>query len=203
MSGSGAIHLLRTYSAGDMTSSSGADAAGGVIGNFGCHSPVGARTLTVERSYSTGNITGYKAGGLSGTIFTDQAGCTADIKNTYAQGNVVGANHSGGLIGDAYNNFGTFNVDQSYTRSLVSGAAPNIGGLFGEKHGTLGITNTFWLKDAGMNAGLNSDSGSNYNTVTYMKTVSELQTLATYAGWATFSTYWNNPGAGVYPTLKP
>lgn len=120
---------------------------GGVIGKLeNYQSP----TITISRSYSTGDVTyaydtpwNNSFGGLIGSIevdaYDDDLISSVDIQDSYTTGNVQGTSAAGGLIGyievdsDGYDNSSAnIRIERTYAAGDVSTLYDNAGGLIGE-----------------------------------------------------------------------
>jgi hypothetical protein len=180
----------KVHASGNVTTTG--EQAGGLFGSLGCTSS-GTKTIAITRSYATGNASalGFN-GGFAANLYAFNVDCSVSIANSYSSGTSSGAYNSGGFVGYTATT-GTIGFSNTYTSSLATGGtAYNYNGFIGQPD-TSTVSNSYWLKDVAINAG-QADDGS-------QKTVSAMQTTATYSGWD-FATIWNAPSAGVYPTLR-
>ena len=168
----GSASALIEYSYSTATVTAGDDYAGGLVGES---------KGEIRASYATGaaTATGSYAGGLVGK--NDGSGI---IKASYATGAASGADHVGGLAGQAVGN-----ILSSYSRgapsSSSSPAGTNVGGLVGSRSGAGTITNSYWdvttsgLADDGVAA-----TGEGKTTI-------ELQSPTQTDGYAGIYANWN------------
>jgi len=160
----------------------GKDYVGGIVGYSGYNA-----NLTMEKCFTTGNITGsnWGAGGLIGDFSV-----AGSIKNCYATGHITGNQAVGGAFGAFYN--GT--IEFVYSAGLVTGNS-YVGGLHGYDSGSEEVNPCFWDKET--SGQLTSVTGTGKTTV-------QMQTKSTFtdAGWD-FNTIWAMCVAGVagYPCL--
>ncbi len=168
----GSASVVIEYSYSTATVTAGDDYAGGLVGES---------KGEIRASYATGaaTATGSYAGGLVGK--NDGSGI---IKASYATGAASGADHVGGLAGQAVGN-----ILSSYSRgapsSSSSPAGTNVGGLVGSRSGAGTITNSYWdvttsgLADDGVAA-----TGEGKTTI-------ELQSPTQTNGYAGIYANWN------------
>ena len=173
---------------------------GGLIGGLYAG---GSVSTIIKNSYSTGAVSGVSInGGLIGYL-VNVNGVTSDtvtIQDAYATGSVTSStSNTGGIVGEINYASGTItvNLTRLYTTSIISGASI-VGGLYGQKFAaTVNVTNSYWLQDTGLNAGLATDG--NQRGVIALTGGS-----ANYTGW-TFDSVngpWMGFTPGQYPTLK-
>ncbi len=160
----------------------GTSGTGGLVGFLG----YGA---SIDQSYSIGFVGGdVNAGGLVGYAFN------SSITDSYSTAFVIGTDGTGGLVGVA--DGGT--IARTFAGGAVSGSA-NAGGLIGKASNNPTVTASVWDTDT---TGLSTSAGGSGATG---YTTSELQDnttyLTIYAGWD-FTTIWNPPGSGQYPSLQ-
>lgn len=142
----------------------GSDTSGGFIGNITTNSKVeNCHVRNVELV-----LTGYNGGGFTGGVLTD-----SEIINCSASGSVIGVNQIGGFAGTSWNNslisksysegtvegqyfiggfsgFVTFafgptvnRIEDSYSRSDVTGSVEAIGGFYGAAQNTGNFKNVY------------------------------------------------------------
>lgn len=198
LNGYAGVIISNCYSTSDVFGSGGDD-VGGLIGeNNGA---------TVELCYTNGKIRGItNVGGLIGRAHSSSLIrlCTSSsevrpfgssgnqnqfggligelhgstLQNSYSQGAVYGNNRVGGLVGQFSSNSV---ITNSYSSSLVSGNAGQIGGMIGRRQGGT-ISNSFWdIQTSGLTY---SDGGTPKTTV-------QMNDPATFqnAGW-NLTTIW-------------
>jgi len=178
-------------------------------------------------SYATGEVngTGDDVGGLVGF----NGSINSNINNSYATGNVEGADNVGGLIG---RNYGlentTITVENSYATGMVTGTGSNVnvGGLVGYNNSLGTITSSYATGEVtGTGNYIGGLVGHNNGTVTNSfwntetsgqsnsaggegKTTSEMQQLATFfEDWDISdqggeSTAWRIYEGSTYPLLR-
>ncbi len=181
----------KTYFTGSI---SGESQLGGIAGETHC-SANGAKNIKIEKSYATVSTitgTGQNIGGIAGVFSGYNSGCTGQILNTYSSGTIAGVGNVGGLVGQGGNGLNTYSLTYSYSRAAVSASSYNEQGLAGN-HGSLTMSDNYWLKEGSHNSGLSNDGNQ--------KTAAQLQDSSTYTGWD-FGAIWNSPSSGVYPTLQ-
>jgi hypothetical protein len=132
-------------------------------------------------------------GGILGYQTNSPGVCSTTISNSFTSGAVTidtsGFGDANGILG--WNSGGPdVGLTNDYSRATLSGGTTQ-NGLASSTGFT--VTNSYWLKDIGVNASATSDGRE--------KTVTELQTASTFAGWD-FTTIWNAPSAGTYPSLR-
>jgi len=141
--------VSNSYATGSV---SGANYTGGLVG---------FNTGAIDTSYATGtvNSTGNYVGGLIG-----QNATTGTVNDSYATGNVSGANYSAGLVGG---NLAPATISNSYAVGSVSGGRYT-GGLVGWNYGPVSssfatgvVTGT---SNVGGLIGMNGTSGTVTNT---------------------------------------
>lgn len=102
---------------------------GGLVGQLD-----GSRIkITIRDSFATGNVTGsiVNVGGLVGMIESGNLGSVNELTNSYATGEVNGAEFVGGLVGRVIDlPFGVIRIKNSYTTGNVNGNR-FVGGLIG------------------------------------------------------------------------
>lgn len=178
-------NISNSYATGTVNGASNRDNTGGLIGS----NQGGA----VTNSYATGNITG---GGNVGGLIGDNRNSGANISNSYATGTVNGAsnrNNTGGLIGsneggavtNSYaegdviggNNVGGLvgsnknsgaNITDSYATGNVTGASnrTNAGGLLGINENGALVVNSYAEGDVNGNENVGGLIGYNKNSAT-------------------------------------
>ena len=193
----GSASVVIEYSYSTATVTAGDDYAGGLIGES---------KGEIRASYATGaaTATGSYAGGLVGK--NDGPGI---IKASYATGAASGADHVGGLAGQAVGN-----ILSSYSRgapsSSSSPAGTNVGGLVGSRSGAGTITNSYWdvttsgLADDGVAA-----TGEGKTTIELQSPTQTNGYAGIYANWnldldstAGGDDPWDFGTASEYPALK-
>ena len=193
----GSASALIEYSYSTATVTAGDDYAGGLVGES---------KGEIRASYATGaaTATGSYAGGLVGK--NDGSGI---IKASYATGAASGADHVGGLAGQAVGN-----ILSSYSRgapsSSSSPAGTNVGGLVGSRSGAGTITNSYWdvttsgLADDGVAA-----TGEGKTTIELQSPTQTNGYAGIYANWnldldstAGGDDPWDFGTASQYPALK-
>lgn len=94
---------------------------GGLVGRL--------QTGTVEKSFSTGNVTGKQrnVGGFIGLITNTQG--TSSVSNCYSTGNVSANAYSGGFLG--LHEKGTASISNCYATGDVNGSGFGLGGIIG------------------------------------------------------------------------
>ena len=94
---------------------------GGLVGRL--------QTVTVEKSFSTGNVTGKQrnVGGFIGLITNTQG--TSSVSNCYSTGNVSANAYSGGFLG--LHEKGTASISNCYATGDVNGSGFGLGGIIG------------------------------------------------------------------------
>ena len=140
--------------------------------------------------FATGNVTGTgdNVGGLVG----ENTSYASSVNDSYATGNVSGANNVGGLIGynDSLSSIFPSRIVNSYAVGTVTGTS-NVGGVVGNNTGSL--SNVYW--DSSVTAtGIGSNTGTGAPT---SETTSNLQAGPTgfdASPWLTRS--------GFYPYLN-
>ena len=168
----GSASVVIEYSYSTATVTAGDDYAGGLVGES---------KGEIRASYATGaaTATGSYAGGLVGK--NDGSGI---IKASYATGAASGADHVGGLAGQAVGN-----ILSSYSRgapsSSSSPAGTNVGGLVGSRSGAGTITNSYWDVTT---SGIADDSDP---TTGVGKSTRDLQMPAQTDGYAGIYANWN------------
>jgi len=144
------------YTTGNVSANNGQ--VGGLVGL------IAGSGYYVNNSYSTANVydSVQAAGGLIGEI---QSG---SIYNSYATGNVTGADSVGGLVG--YLTTANANITNSYSTGNVSGST-NVGGLFGYEAVSTNVVNSYWYNrsqvlnctgNAGNPAGCTAETNESY-----------------------------------------
>ena len=132
-------------------------------------------------------------GGLVGALFWNSSD-TLTINDCYTSGNLTATTSGvGAITGSAtvVSGTGTLNANRFYSSSILSGGVNPFTGAVGGAYSPT-YTNSYWIKDTGINAGTTSDGNQ--------RTVAQLQTQATYNTWD-FATVWNSPSSS-YPTLR-
>ena len=200
-------------------------ATGNVSGNLNIGGLVGLNnhfltaTPKIANSFATGNVrgTGTNSQNLGGLIGKTKA---STIRNTYANGTVLGDSNIGGLIGTVEIGGligtvekGTLLLSYSYTTSLVTGNS-NIGGLIGSiieavNNRSVSINASYWQKDGNINipniaqGEVTYLTSSNPRSDTPGRTAAKLKlpTTATgiYRNWDTAD--WNFGTKNEYPIL--
>lgn len=149
--------IYRSYSTGTLKRGNHYhwNSIGGLIGG------TTVNTL-VDECYSFVNITSLahnSYGGLVGSMWLG-----SEVKNSYAQGSVIGSwACAGGLIGEMQN--GRNAVRNSYSTGYVYAKERYIGGLLGYKHSGSLCLNSFWDKTT---SGQSSSSGGTAKTTNQM-----------------------------------
>lgn len=148
-----------------LCSSSSADVSGySYIGGL-----VGKCSGSIYECCAIGRIqVNYWGGGLVGCLVLNKS----IVENCYANGNILGDNQIGGLIGWNYGG----NILNCYSTGSVSGTGQtDIGGLIGYNENGL-VQNSFWDTDTSGN--LNSSGGTG-------QSATQMQTKSTFtdAGW--------------------
>ncbi|WP_188093553.1 two-partner secretion domain-containing protein [Marinobacter salinexigens] len=147
-------------------------AAGGLIGSGSGGGLQNSYADVAVRAEANGTFSGV-AGGLLGSGSTN-------ISNSYASGDVSSpGSEVGGLVGQ-YNGAGI--ISDSYATGQVSGSSA-VGGVVGSMLDSASLSQVFWNQEA--NPGLNGVGSDAAATGVAGKTLTELQTLATFtgAGW--------------------
>lgn len=158
---------------------------GGAVGGL-----VGVNQSFINTSYATGAVgnAGYATGGLVGDNEE-----TGNISNSYATGEVFGANN-GGLAGNnagglAGNNDGS--IENSYAIGRVTSTTSG-GGLV-DNYSEFGpATNSYWNTQTSNQATSAGGTG---------KTTAQMQQQSTYAGWD-FDNVWRINEGSSYPMLR-
>ena len=161
---------------------------------------VGSSRGAVERSYTTGAVTGLEnVGGLVG----DNRGV---VTNSYSSVTVNGNRAVGGLVG--FNRSSTARITNSYAVGavsavgmLVSGgnsAARTKGGLVGEATANATVTASYW--DATVSGQSASAGGAGAVSQTTAGLQSPTGATGIYATWAAAT--WDFGTASQYPALK-
>ncbi|NLQ19164.1 filamentous hemagglutinin N-terminal domain-containing protein, partial [Marinomonas sp. M1K-6] len=153
-----AVTVLKSHSSAEVT---GANNIGGLVGKLS-HS-------TIRESYATGKITGTGSN-IGGIVGYNNYSL---IEDSYATNAVSGGTNVGGLVG--YNK--NYSIKNSYASGSVTGTS-NVGGLVGSNNGT--ITNSFYATTDAEGNPINTTNDSGMGTG---KTMAELQTASTFAGW--------------------
>ena len=229
--GASALTVSGSYYAGGTLTASSTGGAGGLFGYL--KNTTGTLLITESHASGTVSAPGYDGGGLIGRTYLGGS-VSNTISSSYSSANVSGPENIGGLIGNNFylSLADTLNVNDCYTTGTVNASISYAGGfvgvnqLSGSPSATLNLTRVYstsivtspsnvngdvgsvgagttvnytaayWLQDTGLNAGLATDGNQ--------KSVSALQTQATYTGW-TFNSGtgpWNTFVPGAYPTLK-
>ena len=142
----------------------GNGAVGGLIG--GCFN-----TQTINRSYSTGGVTGtgtYDVGGFIGSIYTN-----VTVNNCYSRGNATSSSaRVGGFIGTIAGN--NEEVNNCYSTGSASGSG-EVGGFIGRNDEySSNISNSFWdtnTSGTSTGIGVGNTSGPTGKTTTQMKDI--------------------------------
>ena len=162
----------------------GKEALGGLVGH-------GGGSITVRRSYATGDVTGSRyAGGFIGN------GDYINFTDCYALGAVTATNsgyYAGGFIAGGvgvYNAY--FAFTNCYSAGAVSGAANSGGFDSSERYTQRGCTSCYWDTEA-------SGKNSSYVSGVTGLTTAEMQSGVAFDGWDT--TVWKFT-QGQYPRLR-
>ena len=161
---------------------------------------VGSSRGAVERSYTTGAVTGFEnVGGLVG----DNRGVVTD---SYSSVSVTGNRAVGGLVG--FNRNSTARITNSYAVGAVSAvsmvvsggnsAARTKGGLVGEATANATVTASYW--DATVSGQSASAGGAGAVSQTTAGLQSPTGATGIYATWAAAT--WDFGTASQYPALK-
>ncbi len=173
--------IIESYVTGVVT---GTDQVGGIIGR--------TRQVAIERSFADVVVTaaGNYAGGLVGW-----AGASGPIIDSYALGDVSGADGVGGLVG--YGNGSA--ISNSYSIGVVSGLT-NVGGLVGLKTAG-GGANNFYDENT---SGVVGDTVAGWSTAESTVNMQQIATFGT-AGWdidvAPGASIWGIVNGASYPYL--
>ncbi|MBE7004677.1 MAG: Ig domain-containing protein [Ruminococcaceae bacterium] len=170
---------------------SGNDNVGGIFGYT-------KELFTISQFCNLGSVTGNnKVGGLIGSGCGLREGYIVHINNCYNAGSVKGNAYVGGLLGED----GYTNLTLCSNYGAVIGTT-FVGGCVGNsKHiwGTSVISNTYYLKDTGINdsiMGLGNYSDSDINDVSEAHTTIQMRERETFKGWD-FTDVWR-----IEPTLN-
>ncbi|MGE1153881.1 filamentous hemagglutinin N-terminal domain-containing protein, partial [Pseudomonas kitaguniensis] len=158
--------------------------AGGLVGNNTFTTINGTpQGGTISGSYSTASViaSGGKASAIAGGLVGNNVQGT--LYQSYAVGDVsasdgVDSNYAGGLVGSS---IGT--VQQSYalgSATALRGGRTFVGGLIGQHSGNP-IADSYYATTDSSGAGINN--ASNYSSLGFGKTRSELATLTTFQNW--------------------
>lgn len=178
------------YTKGDVTitGSTGADNAGGFIGN------ISTNDCQVIISFARGDVISTNSsfnriGGFAGTNF-------GTITNCYSTGDVqsAGADY-GGFSG--YTGAGSV-ITNCYSVGVLTGSGTNDGGFIGA-YVAGSFTSCYWLQDGAINFGLTDASSGDLGAQVIPETVSNMKVPGTYSGWS-FGTVWDI-SAGYYPYM--
>ena len=201
--GQGVGALAGQFNAGSITSvSSGVSVEGSnfVGGLVGANQQLTAISLSSAGGDVTG--TGYAVGGLIGALFE------GTLDQSYATGNVSGANLVGGLVGA--NGFASPGgvIDQSFATGKVTGSVSQIGGLAGysskiitNSYATGNVTGTGSASKVGglvgeLETAATIDSAYSTGLVSGASDVGGFVGLSDDGASAITSSYWNTETSG-------
>jgi hypothetical protein len=155
----GNIDMTRIENCYSIGSVKGDDEVGGLIGNYG-HDSTYNDMYGLFNLYSTSYVEGDTlVGGLIGYVNN------ADVKKSFATGNVVGYSQVGGLVGAINHNSG---VENCYSIGTVSGTI-SVGGLNGEIIGIdASINNSYWNTQTSGQASSAGGTGRTTAQMTYL-----------------------------------
>lgn len=159
--------------------------------------------LTVDRSFSTGNVLGI-AGATNVGGGVGQARMAITVSNSYARGRARGTDDVGGFLGINCNNaFAASCVAVTLTNVYSDGVVEAIGtplvppavfgGLVGRTYGNVTVVSSYW--DTVKSTRSSSAGGTGLNS-------GQMQNSSNFVGW-NFSTIWLPPSGGNPPTLRP
>jgi The GLUG motif len=171
---------------------------GGLVGALGSSPLSGSTAISIKSCYATGNVTGDNKvnttqgetiGGLVGYVY--QQAKSPSITNSFAIGNVSGAQNVGGLIG--MNKSSSFQLSNSYSAGEVTATANKaVGGLVGyDDLNGKSTANSYWDTQ---NSGQTTSAGG------IGKTTTEMYQKNTYVNWD-FNNTWAIKEGVSYPTL--
>lgn len=113
--GNGAVPLRRVFASGDVTSTSGGQLVGGLVGQQSS----GASTEAIVEAYATGRVSGgSRVGGLVGQL-------SGRVVHSHATGAVSGSSQAGGLVGAVT---GSSGATASYWNTETSGRTTSAAG---------------------------------------------------------------------------
>lgn len=177
--------VSNSYSLGNTTSTAGL--ASGLFDRV--------NTGAISKVYSRGNVTAATyASGIASSLTAN----TISIDNSYASGNINGAN-AGGLIGEAFaaatisNSFFSGVVTASGSRGGIVGSDSNAGSVFGVYSNNYYDVTKNPINPNGANVSALPGTGSSTSAMTTVPS-------AIYTGW-NFSTIWSQAN-GSYPSLR-
>jgi hypothetical protein len=163
-----------------------------------------SRNCVISQCYSTGNITGNNAGGITGASvgFSDNALYTAsvDISNCYSLGTIATTcgGICGGWIGTAYTNKATILISNCYSYGTLTGTGAGlVGATLTSTYINLTTTNTYVAAGVWTDASANA-SGALTGTPTGVGFTNKGATWTSYASANTpylLSSYWSLAGA--------
>lgn len=162
----GTVIIQNSYATGNVGGNGRGRSMGGLIGEF-------RDGATLINSYATGAVgtaaTSDNVGGLVGLLRVENS-VEANIKNSYATGQVSGITKVGGLIGFA---IGISNVSKSYSTGEVIGST-SVGGFLGQLGSDAVVSDSFWDTDSSNMA--TSAAGTGLST-------SQLKNVNTFSAW--------------------
>lgn len=208
-----------------VSSASVQDVAGSSINRTGGLFGQGAN-LTLARNHVTGNVTCVKSTGRCGGFIGETYGNINISQSYYSGGSIIGTLGAGGLISLAAT-AGTVSISDSYVTGTIQGGSSGsskTGGILGVSNRPVTLTNVFVAGavsgGSGVSGGLVGSitgntviSTSSYwdigitgqvtsaDTGSTGTSTSAMQSQSTFTGWD-FTTVWNSPSSGAYPTLR-
>ncbi len=140
---------------------------GGLIGQV---TPATGKTisLTLEKSYATGEVSnnGYnRVGGLIGEI---SGGASANITDCYYSGTISSSNYSGGIIGFIDGDATSVTITRGFTNATITSSGGSVGVLCHAGAGTVTCSNFVGWNTSGKSFGTGSSApaatGNYYGT---------------------------------------
>ncbi len=158
----GTLLIDRCYSKGNIAVN-----AGGIAGYYAATGSVGnVANVTIQNSFSLGNITGGDAGGIVG-ISAASANGTLTISNCYSRGSI--AANAGGIVGGSGGNAtsSSITVSNCYSTGSIDSLG---GGIFARSSATTSIAYNCYTSGSGSTGGIyynstndNLKGSSNYS----------------------------------------
>jgi hypothetical protein len=198
------IGVTRSYAKGHVTSGNFSGGFAGMIGSDDGNSG----PQIVSNNYATGVVTGNTSGGFVGHL------SSAGISKSYANNTVLAHYNGGGFVGYVYPNEDTYYTslfNNVFASGSLYGSAAGysaIGGFYGLLDGSQSSDITGSANHFYSHAGTQSTCGGTDNitsALTCADQTSESYFFSSgngvYSTWD-FSTIWNAPSNGVYPTLR-
>lgn len=203
--------LVGSFASGSITDSyatgvtTGVNNVGGFVGTMGSsYNPLGP--VSIARCFAIGNVksSGNFAGGLIGVAYNYDPQ-QISITDSFANGNVVGGNDVGGLIGKIdiqaasiilENNYSTGSV----TATALSGQRSGLIGLYsGQANGN--VNSCYW--DMQTSGQISPSCGPNTNVAQcgIGKNTNQMYQQQTFVNW-NFNTVWDIKEDSSYPCLR-